>query len=262
MNRTMRKLFCATLLLCTSSLMAQTNEMRMVNHAIDFLDVPYVAHTLEVNDTEQLVINCDEVDCTTFVEYVMAMSLTPIINNDISETDFADKLMCIRYRNGKIDGYTSRLHYIAEWVNNGVKMGFLEDVTAAHSPHVMKVNLNYMTTNAHLYKHLANSPENVTKMKAIENNLANTEFHYLPEELLPHTGFSWIKSGDIICLTTNTPGLDVSHLGIAFYADGKLSLLHASYKDKKVVISKVSLAQMMAASENWTGIRVLRIKNL
>ncbi|MBE6286671.1 MAG: DUF1460 domain-containing protein [Mediterranea massiliensis] len=257
----MKKLFCITLLLYyTSALWAQTNEMRMVNHAIDFLDVPYVAHTLEVNDTEQLVINCDEVDCTTLVEYVMAMSLTPIIDNDISETDFADKLMCIRYRNGKIDGYTSRLHYITEWVKNSIKMGFLEDITAIHSSFTMKVNLNYMTTHPHLYKHLANSPENVAKMKAIEKELSDTEFHYIPKEELPHTGRSWIKSGDIICLTTNIPGLDVSHLGIAFYADGKLSLLHASYKDKKVMISKVSLSQMMASSENWTGIRVLRVK--
>lgn len=38
----------------------------------------------------------------------------------------------------------------------------------------------------------------------------------------------WIKDGDIIAITTHTPGLDVAHMGIAAYRKGKLHLLHAS----------------------------------
>ena len=40
-----------------------------------FLDIPYVANTLEINDTEALVINVDELDCTTLVETVTALTL-------------------------------------------------------------------------------------------------------------------------------------------------------------------------------------------
>ena len=69
-----------------------------------------------------------------------------------------------------------------------------------------------------------------------------------------------IKDGDIIAITTNTPGLDVAHMGIAFYADSKLLLVHASSTDKKVVASKVSLSQMLKDNNKWTGIRVLRMK--
>ena len=108
---------------------AQEKENLMVTNGLKYLDVPYVAHTLEVNETEDLVINCDEVDCTTFVEYVLAESLTPIVDGVVSEGAFADNVIKIRYRNATIDGYTSRLHYIAEWAENGVKNGFLEDVT-------------------------------------------------------------------------------------------------------------------------------------
>ena len=43
--------------------------------AREFLDVPYVAHTLEVNDQEDLVINVRELDCTTLVENVVALTL-------------------------------------------------------------------------------------------------------------------------------------------------------------------------------------------
>ena len=76
----------------------------------------------------------------------------------------------------------------------------------------------------------------------------------------PKINYHSIKNGDIIAITTNTPGLDVAHMGIAFYVNGKLSLLHASSKEKKVVISKVTLGQMLQKNKNWTGIRVLRMK--
>ena len=37
-----------------------------------YLGTPYVANTLEDEGSEELVINKQEVDCTTFVEYVLA----------------------------------------------------------------------------------------------------------------------------------------------------------------------------------------------
>ena len=119
----------------------------MLSNGIKYVDVPYVAHTLEADGPEELIINCDEVDCTTLVEYVLAESLTPKLDNgDISESAFADNLQKIRYRNGKIDGYTSRLHYIADWINNGVRDGFLEDVTAANSADTEKLSISVHTS--------------------------------------------------------------------------------------------------------------------
>ena len=40
-----------------------------------FIGIPYVAHTLEVNDDERLVVNTRQLDCTTFVETVTALTL-------------------------------------------------------------------------------------------------------------------------------------------------------------------------------------------
>ena len=40
-----------------------------------FLGTPYVEKTLEVGDTETLVVNFGGLDCTTFVENVLAFSL-------------------------------------------------------------------------------------------------------------------------------------------------------------------------------------------
>lgn len=242
---------------------AQTEdkENAMLNNGIKFLDIPYVAHTLEATDgEEELIINCDEVDCTTFIEYVLAMSLSPTEDGQVAESDFAEKLQMIRYRDGKINGYLSRLHYNTDWVNNGVRNGFLEDISATRSPYAKKVNLTYMSSHPELYKQLKSSPQNVAGMKEIEKSLSGQEIYYVPQDQLPFNGLPWIKNGDIITIITNTPGLDVAHMGIAFYVDGKLSLLHASSKDKKVTVSKIALRQMLLNNDQWTGIRVLRMK--
>ena len=69
-----------------------------------------------------------------------------------------------------------------------------------------------------------------------------------------------LKDGDIIAITTNIPGLDVVHLGLACYEKGVLKLLHASSTQKMVVVSQEPLAQMLKRNKKFTGIRVLRIK--
>lgn len=251
--------FCALAMLSVSYAQETDNDIMLAN-GIKYLGTPYAAHTLDTNATEELILNCDEVDCTTFIEYVLAESLCPIINGDISEGTFAQKLQMIRYRDGKIDGYTSRLHYITDWINNGVRNGFLEDITAEKSKETQVVQLSYMSSHPQAYKQLANSPQEVEKIKQIEKALSGQTVHYLPKNKLPYNGLSWIKNGDIIAITTNIPGLDVAHMGLAFYADGKLTLIHASSSDGKVAASTIALSQMLTNNANWTGIRVLRMK--
>lgn len=262
--KTTKKLILAILCACSMTLSAHAQQAvngdAMVAYAIDFLGVPYVEHTLDLEGPEELVLNCDEMDCTTFVEYVLAEALCPVVDGDISESEFAQNVVNIRYRDGKINGYTSRLHYISDWINNGVRNGFLEDITAQKSQDTQQLNLNYMSTHPQEYKQLANSPENVATMKRIEESLTGQTIHYLPKDKVPYNGLSWIKNGDIIAITTNTPGLDIAHMGIAFYADGKLTLIHASSKEGKVVASTTTLTQMLQDNGKWTGIRVLRMK--
>lgn len=227
----------------------------VLDTALTYLGKPYVAHTLEVNDEEQLVVNLDEVDCTTFVEYVLAQSLAATRGGDMK-----DYLTRIRYRDGRIDGYTSRLHYIAEWVESGVKNGFIEDVTAACSPDILTLQLSFMSTHPDAYRHLKSSPENVRKMQDIEARLSGHSFHYLPKDKITDEGPDWIKDGDIFCITTRIAGLDVVHLGFACHRDGQLKLLHASSSYKQVTLSKGSFAQMFRQNDSWTGVRVLRLK--
>lgn len=238
--------------------LAQAGGERMIRIGRQFIGTPYVAHTLEVGEREELVINQQEVDCTTFVEYVLARSLAADEGNG---QQFADFLRQIRYRNGRIEGYTSRLHYITEWIANGVRAHLLEDVTARHAATFpLTIRIDYMSTHPNLYKRLAHSPCAVSKMKEVEDALSGLIVCYLPKSRLPSEGLPWIKEGDIIALTTDIAGLDVAHMGIATYVDGYLHLLHASYTHRQVEVSEVPLAWMLKRNKRWTGIRVVRIK--
>lgn len=100
-----------------------------------YLGTKYVANTLDQGTEEKLVILPQTVDCLTFVEYTLAQAMG---------SSFADNLQKIRYRDGVIDGYTSRLHYTSDWIENGVRQGFLEDVTAQNSTQTTKLSLLYV----------------------------------------------------------------------------------------------------------------------
>lgn len=237
--------------------------------ATSYLGTPYVANTLENDGEETLLINTKEVDCLTLVEYTLAQALCSSSGSLEKEdslhsslhSSFAEYLQKIRYRNGIIDGYPSRLHYTSDWIENGIRQGFLQDVTAKHSPSTLILSLSYMSTHPQLYKKLADSPENVARMAEQEKAITGKVVHWLPKSKLPEAGLLWIQDGDIIAITTKLPGLDIAHMGIAKRVGGKLHLLHASSTLGKVVVSDEPLNHILNNKKSWTGIRVVRMSH-
>src|ERR1035437_5311697 len=91
----------------------------------DFKGMPYVGKTLDLTIEENLVINLRELDCTTFVENCLAIART-IKSGKLTFETFINELEKIRYRNGKLNGYVSRLHYFGEWITNNSEKGIVE----------------------------------------------------------------------------------------------------------------------------------------
>lgn len=233
----------------------------VINNALLFLDTPYTAHTLEVGNDEELVVNLEEVDCTTYVEYVLAMSLSGCKESCSQDSAFLHYLQQIRYRNGAMNGYTSRLHYFSEWIENGVNKGFLQDITSENCMTRTPLSLSYMSTHPDQYKQLKNSPEKVMEMKAIEDSLNGKSVCWLPKEMAKKLDIGFIKEGDIIAFTTNIQGLDIAHVGFATYnSSNEIALLHASLNQRKVVVENQSINQLLISNKRWTGLRVLRLK--
>lgn len=221
-----------------------------------FLETPYVAKTLEIGKTESLVVNLQGLDCTTFIENVLAFSL--MLKNEQTEfLNFTQTLETIRYKDGKLDGYGSRLHYFTEWIRNNEQKGIIKSITAEIGGIEIEKDINFMGTHRELYPFLKDEA-NFEKILATEKNLAKETFCYLPQDQI-EANEHLIKTGDIIALATSINGLDVTHTGIATREkDGRIHLLHASTGTMEVEVTKKPLAEYLKGVKKNIGILVAR----
>ena len=228
-----------------------------------FIGKPYVAHTLEINDKEQLVVNTREMDCTTLVETVTALTIC-VNRHQYTWRDYLNTLTALRYRDGRIDTYTSRIHYFSEWITSNTKAGFVEEIQAPKPPFsgVQKVSVSYMSEHPENYKVLRNHPEFVSEIRQMEQRVSGGVFRYIPKSLVGNAAMmrKAVRDGDIIAITCNKKGLDIAHLGFAVWKNGELHLLNASQLHKKVVEEPMTLSQYLRKHSSHIGIRIIRIK--
>lgn len=228
--------------------------------ALFFIDRPYVASTLDENSTEVLTINLHEFDCTTFVENCIALSKV-IKSGDFSFSNYCNVLTSMRYRNGKIDGYTSRLHYTSDWIYQNERNGLLKNISLNLNGNQIEKGINFMSNHSKLYKHLNNNQENLDRIKTVENEISQrNNYKIIPLQNIK-TISNNIIDGEIIIFATNIGGLDYSHIGIAYHKDNKLRFIHASSMAKKVIIETKSLIDYCNSSKQCSGISVLRVTN-
>lgn len=228
--------------------------------ALFFIDRPYVASTLDENSTEVLTINLHEFDCTTFVENCIALSKV-IKSGDFSFSNYCNILTSMRYRNGKIDGYTSRLHYTSDWIYQNERNGLLKNISLNLNGNQIEKEINFMSNHSKLYKHLNNNQENLDRIKTVENEISQrNNYKIIPLQNIK-TISNNIIDGEIIIFATNIGGLDYSHIGIAYHKDNKLRFIHASSMAKKVIIETKSLIDYCNSSKQCSGISVLRVTN-
>ncbi|WP_418494836.1 N-acetylmuramoyl-L-alanine amidase-like domain-containing protein [Coprobacter sp.] len=223
-----------------------------------FVETPYVGKTLEKAGKEQLIVNLREMDCTTFVETVTALVLS-IQNNTYSFRDYCSNLQKIRYRNSIINGYPSRLHYFSDWIQNNIQKGIIKEVTPKEGSLIQKQSINFMSSHADKYTPLTENVLYLEEIKNIEKQLSNIPIRYIPKDSLNSHNISQIHNGDIIAITTSIKGLDISHVGFAYWIKDKLHLLHASLNKKRVIIENIPLNKQLQQYKSQSGIRVLRI---
>jgi len=230
----------------------------LTNVGKTFLEIPYVAKTLEIGETETLVVNLQGLDCTTFIENVLAFSLM-LQNDQTTFSYFTETLEVIRYKDSEMDGYGSRLHYFTDWIRNNEQKGLLTDITGEIGGVVIEKDINFMGTHRELYPFLKDD-ENFEKILATEKQLAKEPFCYLRQDQI-ESNEHLIKTGDIIALATSINGLDVTHTGIATREkDGRIHLLHASTTSMKVEVTKKPLAEYLKGVKKNIGILVARPK--
>ena len=230
-----------------------------LNIAKSFLNRPYKARTLEGNQNEKLVVNLREFDCSTFVESCIAMGLT-YRKDDISFDKYQKYLQRLRYyKNGKIKGFESRINYFSDWLYTHEEDGLLVNVTPSMGGIEWKKNINFMSTHWNKYP-FPKDMELLGKIVKIEERINSQSYTYVPKSKIKSIENQFMN-GDIIGITTNIDGLDVTHEGFAIrLQDKRVYLLHASSDFKRVMVTDKPLAEYLAKNKNQTGIMVARLK--
>ena len=229
-----------------------------------FLGLPYVAHTLELYpDDERLVLNTRELDCTTYVDVVVALTLCSR-RGETTFRQFVHQLHMQRYWNGVCDGYPSRIHYFTDWMRDNSRLGLVTEIQQTCKPFtaVQTVKVNYMTKHPQSYVSLKRHPEYLPIIEAQEKDLTGHKYRYIPTAQLADSRElrNAVKDGDIIAITSLTPGLDIAHLGIAVWHDDGLHMIDASSKHMKVVEESITMQQYLQNRRNADGIRIVRLR--
>lgn len=249
----MRCFIFVILIISNKGLFAQqTPGDTLIQNALSLLGKPYKAGTLENEREEKLTIPTDAFDCYTFVE--RALALTMGAENLNQSTIF------LRYRNSRINGFCSRLHYLSDWIHYHIANGMLTDITPGLSgakPHTF--DLNFMSAHPHLYPAMLRD-SCVDEIVKTEKKISGHTFYVLPKDGVNAVA-NFIQHGDIIAITTRKRGLDYSHVGFAYKKEGKLYLLHASTTGNKIQISSRTLYSYLMRNHQQTGITVLRWTN-
>lgn len=230
------------------------NEL-IVEIGESFLGTPYVSATLENGIEEKMVINLSELDCTTFVENVLALSRTVKSGKKDFES-YVSELQKIRYRDGIRNGYPSRLHYFSEWISNNQQKAIVDGSVNRNGQKTAKV-INFMSSHPADYPVLKEHPELVPEIANQEKELCRHEFWYFPKTDIGNL-YKNLNQGDIVALTSSIEGVDINHVGIIIKKGSEFYLLHAPLSGKKVLISDGPITDFLKPASKNSGIMIAR----
>ena len=232
-----------------------------------FVGTAYTPNTLDIPGPERLVINFRGLDCVTFVENVHALALAiksgaaeRLDNRADVETEYEQILRTLRYRNGVIDGYPSRLHYFSEWIEENARRQLVTNISKDLGGIIDSEAIDFMSSHPDAYRQLG-SLETLKDIQKIERRISERNRHFVPQDLIADIA-EHIQDGDIIAATSSVGGLDVAHTGLALWLDDKLHLLHAPLAGESVQISQLTLAERITSIPGQDGIIVARAHEL
>ena len=231
----------------------------MIIVAKQMLGTEYVAGTLE-KVPEQLVVSLTQTDCILFVESCLAMALNA--KKGIFHPDsLCATIQSLRYRNGKVDGYASRIHYTSEWIRQGEARGIFREITDVLSgDNLSGQRFSYMSEHSDAYRQLKGNPAEVARIAQMEASLnQHTDYFVIPKEAVSKMEHL-LKDGDILGFNSTVKGLDIAHVALVYHKEnGQVGFIHASQVDGKVVIDEKSIADYVNARKSNNGIRIVRV---
>ena len=229
------------------------------------LGTPYVNYTLEIDDhTESPSVNLRGVDCWTYFEIALGFArMLELKTGSYSPADLVAMVELDRYRGGQCNGkYTSRLHYLEDWIYDNERRGLVTNLTRSLGGVPMQGRyLNEMSKYWRDSRYLRNNPRLVPEMREIENRISSRTIYHIPKREIAEIE-SNIRDGDVICISGNGPEGFTEHVGLACRdRAGVLHFMHAS-KDARRVIIDVPLHSYVYRYRKFAGIMVIRPRDV
>jgi len=226
------------------------------NIALLLVGTEYVAGTLEGEGPERCRVDLTGLDCVTFFENMLCISRI-LKKGKTSFDDFKAELTFTRYREGIMTDYTSRLHYTSDWIYDNEKKKVVRNITRDIGGEEFPLKVSFMTKNPQYYQALKEFPEFIKIMATLEKEINKRKHWYIPQRKIKEAQ-KHIQTGDIIAFATDKEGLDYGHTGLAYRDErGKIRLLHASQKKKKVLLD-TELHEFTQTTGIHTGITLAR----
>ncbi|HKI46898.1 MAG TPA: N-acetylmuramoyl-L-alanine amidase-like domain-containing protein [Balneolales bacterium] len=222
------------------------------------IGIPYEANMLDKSPIEKLVVDLTGEDCVIYVENTMALTLTAL-EHDSTISRFSQNLEHLRYRDGKLNGYASRLNYFSDWLLNNQKRGNITILSQKWPGTAKMDSIYFMSTHRYDYPQLIHSDSLFRLIKKRESYLSHDGLRYLPKMFLPRY-VSKIHSGDIIAFVTTVAGLDVSHTAIALRSGNFLTFIHANPKHG-VIIEPLGLLPYVLGRKTIKGVIIARLRS-
>lgn len=215
----------------------------------------YKGGTLDVfADKENCIVNLTGLDCVTFVETCLAFArmlkkglATPA--NLLFEVEF------LRYRGGTRGDFTTRLHYTSDWLFDNQNRSVVQILGDLPGSKPLAPHVNFMSKHYTAYKQLVAHPELLREIEKQEAAINARVINFVPTDRIaavePH-----LQNGDVVCVCTNQPGLDIVHLGLVDSTpDGVRHFMDASSRTgiMKVLVEPGRLHRSLKWSNTITG---------
>ena len=186
-------------------------------------------------EEERLMVSLSHVDCTTVMEDVLALALCYRDGRTTLE-DLKDYYRRMHYQDGIIS-FATRNHYFTWIMQSAIKEGFVErispDEPAFPFTEVMDLQPSYMTRNKYLFHPQMNDEKSYEAIALRQQQ--RVRFTYIPRALLnmpQDSELGVIRDGDIMAVVCDqhswARGVEIKHLLIAKWIDGRLHFYHAS----------------------------------
>jgi hypothetical protein len=235
---------------------------RIVTVGKALLGTPYVNFTLEIDDRiEAPSVDLVGLDCWTFFEVSLGFArMLEVKSGHYTPQDLLAMIQLDRYRGGVCNGrYTSRLHYLEDWIDDNARRGLVIDMTRRLGGIPIEGHyLNEMSKTWPTSRYMRHDPSLIAGIRQIEERIQARTNYYIPSAKIPEIE-SQLKNGDVICITNHGPEGYTEHVGLAYRdpTTGSVRFLHAS-KDGHRVMIDVPIRQYVYRYRRFSGIMVAR----